>query len=154
MASPWDKFGRLNAALVIAAFLVLVCGISAVTKVMVDRLLYWDAAATAESWARYVLQNVKDVARIANGGIPSSQSMDFLVGSQRVRHVFAFEIIDLVGNVQLVSDGMGIVNVGGSQHDPVAARAAALGQTIVEILAGEPPVRPLVYSVAYVPLTS
>jgi diguanylate cyclase (GGDEF)-like protein len=139
-------------ALFAAAGLVLSTGIAAILKVTVDDLLRRDAVSAAEHWARYVAENVTDIDEIANGTQPSAESMGFFVRSQQIRQVFKFEVIDLNGNVQLSSDGIKIVNVGGTQHNDAAARAARTGKPVVAVREGIPPVWPSHYSEAYLPV--
>jgi diguanylate cyclase (GGDEF)-like protein len=134
---------------------VLLCGvigIGATLKITTDYLLHWDARASAESWAKYVAENVTDIDEIAAGQQPSAESMNFFVRTQQIRNVFGFEIFDLQGNVQLVSDGAKISSIGGKIHDETAARAAKLDRPIIAIKQGIPPVRPHNYSEAYLPV--
>jgi diguanylate cyclase (GGDEF)-like protein len=115
-------------------------------------LLYWDATAAAESWAKYVAENVTDIEDIADGQTPSAESMAFLIRTQQIRHVFGFEIINLHGNVQLASDGSKISSIRGALHSDTAARAAELRQPVISVKEGTPPVRPRIYSEAYLPV--
>lgn len=131
------------------AVLVATAGIWLTLKMTVDRLLYWDASAAAVSWARYVAENVTDIDDIAEGEQPSAESMRFLIQTQQIRNVFGFEITNLYGNVQLVSDGSRITRIGGAIHDETAARAAKLRAPIIAIKQGTPPGRPRNYSEAY-----
>ena len=139
-------------ALVGSVVLVVVAGVAAVLKLTVDHLLYSDATAAAESWAKYVAENVTDLEEIANGTPPSAASMAFFIRTQQIRHVFGFEITDLRGNVQLASDGSKISNIRGVLHRAIAARAAALGTSIVSVKEGMPPLRPKIYAEAYLPV--
>lgn len=139
-------------ALVGLAVLFFIVGAGEVLKVTVNSLLYWDATAAAETWARYVAENVTDIEEIADGQLPSAQSMAFLIQAQQIRNVFGFEIIDLHGNVQLSSDGLKISSIHGAAHDKTAARVAALGRPIIAVEEGTPPVRPKNYSEAYLPV--
>ena len=132
--------------------LVVGVGVGQILKSTVDQLLYWDATAAAESWAKYVAENVTDIEEIADGQQPSAESMAFLIRTQQIRHVFGFEIINVHGNVQLTSDGSKISIVGGAVHSEAAARAAASGQPIISVKEGTPPVRPRYYSEAYLPV--
>jgi diguanylate cyclase (GGDEF)-like protein len=139
--------GRIAAALV-----VLAAGVGGVLKLAVDGLLHWDAVAAAESWARYVAENVVDIDDIAGGASPTAESMQFFIRSQQIRHVFGFEIIDLNGQVQLSSDGSRIVEVHGAVHNATAVQAATSGTPIVAVKEGTPPIRPYFYSEAYLPV--
>jgi diguanylate cyclase (GGDEF)-like protein len=132
--------------------LVFGVGVWQVLKSTVDRLLYWDATAAAESWAKYVAENVTDLEDIADGQPPSGESMAFFIRTQQIRHVFGFEILNLYGNVQLTSDGSKISTVRGAVHSGTAERAAELGQPVISVKEGTPPVRPKIYSEAYLPV--
>jgi len=131
---------------------VVVFGVGAVIKTTVDYLLYGDATAAAESWARYVVENVTDLDEIADGHEPSADSMAFFIRTQQIRYVFGFEIINLYGNVQLTSDGSKISNIHGAVHSDAAALAVTLGKPIISVKEGTPPVRPKYYSEAYLPV--
>jgi len=132
--------------------LVVGAGVGQVLKSTVDNLLYWDATAAAESWARYVAENVIDIEDIADGRPPSAESMAFFIRTQQIRHVFGFEIINLRGDVQLASDGSKISSIRGAVHSDSAARAAELGQPVISVKEGTLPVRPKIYSEAYLPV--
>jgi signal transduction histidine kinase/DNA-binding NarL/FixJ family response regulator len=138
----------------IVGLVVLVFGIGVwlVLKSTVDHLLYWDATAAAESWAKYVAENVTDLEDIADGQPPSAESMAFFIRTQQIRHVFGFEILNLYGNVQLSSDGSKISSVSGTVHSDTATRAAKLSQPVISVREGTPPVRPKIYSEAYLPV--
>jgi diguanylate cyclase (GGDEF)-like protein len=141
-----------RAALIGLVVLLLGVGVGQVLKSTVDYLLYWDATAAAESWAKYVAENVTDIEDIADGQPPSAESMAFLIRTQQIRHVFGFEIINLHGNVQLASDGSKISSIRGAVHSDTAASAAKLGRPIISVKEGAPPVRPSYYSEAYLPV--
>lgn len=121
-------------------------------KVTVDHLLYSDATAAAESWAEYVVENVNDIENIAKGAQPSAESMTFFIRTQQIRNVFGFEVTDSQGNVHLFSDGWKITSPHGAIRDEVAARAARTKRAIIEVKEGIPPLRPLHYSEAYLPV--
>ena len=107
MFNPFTpKFFR-RIALVGSIVLVIGMGVGQILKSTVDHLLYWDATAAAESWAKYVAENVTDIEDIADGRPPSAESMAFFIQTQQIRHVFGFEIINMHGDVQLASDGRG-----------------------------------------------
>jgi diguanylate cyclase (GGDEF)-like protein len=139
-------------AIVSLVVFVFGLGVWQVLKSTVDRLLYWDATAAAESWAKYVAENVTDLEDIADGQPPSAESMAFLIRTQQIRHVFGFEILNLFGNVQLTSDGSKISSVRGTVHSDTAARSAELGRPVISVKEGTPPVRPKIYSEAYLPV--
>jgi diguanylate cyclase (GGDEF)-like protein len=154
MPNPLKLSSLKGIALVSSVILFVVLGVGTTLKLTVDYLLYWDATAAAESWARYVAENVIDIEEIANGKQPSAASMAFFIRTQQIRYVFGFEILDLHGNVQLASDGSKITNVGGAAHSATAARAADLGHAIVSVKEGVPPVRPKHFAEAYLPVIS
>jgi diguanylate cyclase (GGDEF)-like protein len=152
MLNPLTRSTFKKIALVGSVVLVVGVGVGQVLKSTVDYLLYWDATAAAESWAKYVAENVTDIEEIADGRPPSAESMAFLIRTQQIRHVFGFEIINLHGNVQLTSDGSKISSIRGAVHSDAAARAAELGQPIISVKEGTPPLRPKNYSEAYLPV--
>jgi diguanylate cyclase (GGDEF)-like protein len=150
--NPLARTNIKKIAIVASVVIFFVAGAAFILKATVDHLLYWDATATAENWARYVAENVSDIEEIARGEPPSADSMTFFIRTQQIRHVFGFEISDLKGNVQLVSDGLKVMSVNGRQHSETAARAGASGQPIISVREGTPPARPEIYSEAYVPV--
>ncbi len=140
-------------ALATAVVLIVgIIGVAATLKVTVDNLLYWNATTSAETWAKYVVENVADIEDIADGQQPSAESMNFFIRTQQIRNVFGFEIIDLRGNVQLVSDGAKISSIGGKIHDETAARVAKTNLPSIAVKQGTPPLRPRNYSEAYLPV--
>jgi len=152
MRNPFTLATARKIALAGSVLLLVTFGVGAVLKTTVDDLLYWDATAAAESWAKYVAENVTDIDEIANGQQPSAESMAFFIRTQQIRHVFGFEIINLYGNVMLASDGSKISNIAGTVHIDAAASAADLGRPIISVKEGIPPVRPKYYSQAYLPV--
>jgi diguanylate cyclase (GGDEF)-like protein len=152
MSSSFTPPTVKRVAIVSLVVLVFGLGVWQVLKSTVDRLLYWDATAAAESWAKYVAENVTDLEDIADGQPPSAESMAFLIRTQQIRHVFGFEILNLFGNVQLTSDGSKISSVRGTVHSDTAARSAELGRPVISVKEGTPPVRPKIYSEAYLPV--
>jgi diguanylate cyclase (GGDEF)-like protein len=152
MSNPLTLSTFRRAALIGLVVLLLGVGVGQVLKSTVDYLLYWDATAAAESWAKYVAENVTDIEDIADGQPPSAESMAFLIRTQQIRHVFGFEIINLHGNVQLASDGSKISSIRGAVHSDTAASAAEVGRPIISVKEGAPPVRPSYYSEAYLPV--
>lgn len=152
MLNPRALSSFKGLVLVGSVVLLITAGVGAVLKTTVDYLLYWDATAAAESWARYVGENVTDIEAVANGAQPSAASMTFLIRTNQIRNVFGFEITDLHGNVQVASDGSKIASIHGGVHNPTAARAAASGLPIVSVKEGDPPVRPKIYAEAYLPV--
>jgi diguanylate cyclase (GGDEF)-like protein len=152
MPSSFTSSTVKRVAIVGLVVLVFGVGVWQVLKSTVDNLLYWDATAAAESWAKYVAENVADLEDIADGQPPSAESMAFLIRTQQIRHVFGFEILNLYGNVQLTSDGSKISSVRGTVHNDTAKRAAELGRPVISVKEGTPPVRPRIYSEAYLPV--
>jgi diguanylate cyclase (GGDEF)-like protein len=152
MSNPLTLSTFRRVALIGLVMLLLGVGVGQVLKSTVDYLLYWDATAAAESWAKYVAENVTDIEDIADGQPPSAESMAFLIRTQQIRHVFGFEIINLHGNVQLASDGSKISSIRGAVHSDTAASAAKLGRPVISVKEGIPPFRPSYYSEAYLPV--
>jgi diguanylate cyclase (GGDEF)-like protein len=152
MRNPITVTALKNVLFAGVVVLLVGAGVGTVLKSTVDYLLYWDATAAAESWAKYVAENVTDIEEIADGQQPSAESMTFFIRTQQIRNVFGFEIIDLKGNVQLVSDGSKISVIHGAVQDATAVRAAAKGRSIISVKQGTPPVRPEYYSEAYLPV--
>jgi diguanylate cyclase (GGDEF)-like protein len=152
MPSSFTSSTVKRVAIVGLVVLVFGVGVWQVLKSTVDNLLYWDATAAAESWAKYVAENVTDLEDIADGQPPSAESMAFLIRTQQIRHVFGFEILNLYGNVQLTSDGSKISSVRGTVHNDAAKRAAELGRPVISVKEGTPPIRPRIYSEAYLPV--
>src|ERR1700684_3881424 len=128
MSNPLTLSTFRRVALIGLVMLLLGVGVGQVLKSTVDYLLYWDATAAAESWAKYVAENVTDIEDIADGQPPSAESMAFLIRTQQIRQVFGFEIINSFGNVQIISDGSKISSVHGTLHSDAAARAVTLGE--------------------------
>jgi diguanylate cyclase (GGDEF)-like protein len=143
---------RGNIALLAIAFVPLIAGVLLIVHFAVNSLLYWDATTTAESWAKHVADNVTDIEAIAAGEMPSEDSMRFFTRTQAIRYVFGFEIFDLQGRLQFASEGNRIMAVAGSSRSELAAATAAQKQTAVAIRQGRPPIRPLNYSEAFVPV--
>src|SRR3984957_14394765 len=152
MRNPFTLSALKGTAIVGLMVLLFAAGVGVVLKKTVDYLLYWDATAAAESWARYVAENVTDIEDIAAGEEPSAESMAFLIRTQQIRYVFGFEIINSLGNVQIISDGSKISSVHSTVHSDAAALAVTLGKPIISVNKGPPPVRPKIYSEAYLPI--
>ena len=88
MRNPFTLSALKGTAIVGLMVLLFAAGVGLVLKKTVDYLLYWDATAAAESWARYVAENVTDIEDIATGEEPSAESMAFLIRTQQIRYVF------------------------------------------------------------------
>ena len=99
MFGPFKVSTLKTVAFVALVAIIVGAGVGQVLKSTVDDLLYWDATAAAESWAKYLAENVTDIEDIADGQPPSAESMAFLIRTQQIRHVFGFEIINLHGDV-------------------------------------------------------
>jgi hypothetical protein len=61
MSNPLKLSTFKRAALVGLVVLLLGVGVWQILKSTVDHLLYWDATAAAERWAKYVAENVTDL---------------------------------------------------------------------------------------------
>jgi diguanylate cyclase (GGDEF)-like protein len=139
-------------AIVIAVLLALIAGTLATVKLTTDHLLYQSATSAARHWARYVAENVKDLEQIAGGEQPSSHSMAFFEGAQRVGLVFRYEIFNREGYSQLVSDRQGTALVDLSEFNPAAAVAVKTDRPIVAVKESAQPDRPSFFAEAYVPV--
>src|ERR1700730_3849611 len=152
MPNPLSLSNFKKLWLVVSLVVIFIFGVGEVLKRTVDYLLYWDANAAVESWARYVAENVTDLEEIANGEQPSAESMTFLIRTQQIRYIFGFEIINLYGNVQLTSDGSKISSIGGTVHSETAAHAAKLGHPLISVKEGFLSVSQKIYSEAFLPV--
>jgi diguanylate cyclase (GGDEF)-like protein len=145
---------RRTLGFVIAALVLLVAGTFTAVKLTTDHLLYRQATLAAESWARYVADNVKDLEFIALGEQPSSASMEFFRWAQRVGLVYRYEIFNREGFSQLVSDRKQTALVDVSEFSPDAARSVARKTPVVAAQAGDGAERPAFFAEAYVPVMS
>jgi diguanylate cyclase (GGDEF)-like protein len=142
-----------QAVTALAAILcVLIAGTSAAVKLTADHLLYRNATAAAQNWARYLADNVADLEQIADGEQPSTASMTFFRTVQRSGVVFRYEIFNRHGFSQLVSDQEKIAPVELSEFSPDAARSLAGGQPVVDVREGGVPDLPAYFAQAYVPV--
>ena len=107
-----------TSVLVIVVLLALIVGTLATVKLTTDHLLYQSATSDAQHWARYVAENVKDLEQIASGEQPSTSSMTFFEGAQRVGLVFRYEIFNREGYSQLVSERQEAALVDLSEFNP------------------------------------
>jgi diguanylate cyclase (GGDEF)-like protein len=139
-------------AIVIVVLLALFAGTLATVKLTTDYLLYQSATADARHWARYVAENVKDLEQIAGGEQPSTRSMTFFDGAQRVGLVFRYEIFNREGYSQLVSDRQGTALVDLSEFNPAAASAVKTDRPVVAVKESAQPDRPSFFAEAYVPV--
>jgi diguanylate cyclase (GGDEF)-like protein len=143
---------RRTSALIIVVLLALIAGTLATVKLTTDHLLYQAATSDAQHWARYVAENVKDLEQIAGGEQPSSRSMTFFEGAQRVGLVFRYEIFNREGYSQLVSDRQGTALVDLSEFNPAAASAVKTNRPVVAVKESTQPDRPSFFAEAYVPV--
>src|SRR6202021_3058722 len=100
MRNPFTLSALKGTAIVGLMVLVFALGVGLVLKKTVDYLLYWDATAAAESWARYVAENVTDIEDIATGEEPSAERMAFLIRTQQIRYVCGLETTNSFGKSQ------------------------------------------------------
>ena len=138
-----------------ALFLVLVIlvgGTWATVRITTDHLLYSDATSTANSWARFLAASITDFKQIAAGELPSNESMAFLRLAGQSGEVFRYEIFNREGYSQLVSDRDKIALINLSELDANAARAAAKGEPIVDVMDSKSADRPTFFARAYVPV--
>jgi diguanylate cyclase (GGDEF)-like protein len=120
-------------------------------KLTTDHLLYRDATATAQNWARLLASTVADLEEIANGEPPSTASMTLFRWAEKAGQVFRYEIYNRDGYSQLVSDkGVALVNVSSFSAD--ATRALKQDAPIVDVRPGDGADRPDFYAQAYVPV--
>ena len=141
-----------TSVLVVVVLLALIVGTLATVKLTTDHLLYQSATSDAQHWARYVAENVKDLEQIASGEQPSTSSMTFFEGAQRVGLVFRYEIFNREGYSQLVSDRQGTALVDLSEFNPAAASAVKTDQPVVAVKESTQPDRPSFFAEAYVPV--
>jgi diguanylate cyclase (GGDEF)-like protein len=142
---------RRGIAMIAVALALLVGGILAGIKVTTDHLLYKDATSTARNWARLLADTVTDLEQIAAGELPSSDSMTLFDWAQKAGGVYRYEIYNIHGYSQLVSDrGVALVNL--SEFNADAVRALAANVPVVDMLAGTSPGQPAFYAQAHVPV--
>jgi diguanylate cyclase (GGDEF)-like protein len=131
---------------------ILVGGTWTTLRITTDHLLYNDATSTANSWARFLATSITDFKQIAAGELPSNESMEFLQLAGKSGEVFRYEIFNREGYSQLVSDRNNIALINLSEFDANAARAAAGGKPIVDVMNGKSADRPTFFARAYVPV--
>ena len=131
---------------------ILVGGTWTTVKVTTEHLLYSDATSTANGWARFLAASITDFQQIAAGELPSNESMAFLQSARQSGEVFRYEIFNREGYSQLVSDRDKIALINLSKLDADAARAAARGQPIVDVMDGKSADQPAFFARAYVPV--
>ena len=131
---------------------ILVGGTWTTLRITTDHLLYSDATSTANSWARFLAASITDFKQIAAGELPSNESMEFLQLAGKSGEVFRYVIYNREGYSQLLSDRDNIALINLSEFDANAARAAAEGQPIVNVMDGKSADRPAFFARAYVPV--
>jgi diguanylate cyclase (GGDEF)-like protein len=131
---------------------ILVGGTWTTLKITTDHLLYSDATSTANSWARFLVASISDFKQIAAGELPSNESMAFLQSAGQSGEVFRYEIFSREGYSQLISDRDKIALINFSEFNADAARAAAKGQPVVNVIDSKSADRPTFFARAYVPV--
>ena len=90
----------------ITGLVVLVFGVGVwqVLKSTVDHLLYWDATAAAESWAKYVAENVTDLEDIADhtviGDFKDGGILVFVDGDDGARALHTHYVLNCAADSQ------------------------------------------------------
>jgi diguanylate cyclase (GGDEF)-like protein len=141
---------NLGAFFVVLA--ILVGGTWTTVRITTNHLLYSDATSTANSWARFLVASISDFKQIAAGELPSSESMAFLQSAGQSGEVFRYEIFNREGYSQLVSDRDKIALINLSEFNADAARAAARGEPVVNVIDGASADQPTFFARAYVPV--
>jgi diguanylate cyclase (GGDEF)-like protein len=138
--------------IVVSVLLALVVGTCEAVKLTTEHLLYEDATATAEQWARNLAENVRDLAQIAGGEEPSSRSLSYFTWAQRQGFVFRYVIYNREGYSQLVADQDKIALVDISKYSAEAAAAGRDQRPIVAVRSGGTAGLPSFFAEAYVPV--
>jgi predicted signal transduction protein with EAL and GGDEF domain len=89
-------------AFVALSALVAAAGYSFVQKAT-NRLLELQARDDATHWIEYLSANVPDLYRIAEGGEPTRQTVDFIDTARRASHVLSYRVYDPGGYLKLRS---------------------------------------------------
>ena len=138
---------------VVVMFLVLIAGTFTAVKLTTDHLLYHDVTSTAQNWARYVAENVKDLDQIAAGEQPSSTSVMFFQWAQHAGVVFRYKIFNRHGYSQFVSDRQQTALVDLSEFNPNATLSVQTRQPVVAVESeGKSGDRSSFFAEAYVPV--
>ena len=145
--SIWRNIGVL-----VVVLSILVGGTWAAVKIATDHLLHQNATSAANSWARYLVENVADLEQIAAGEQPSASSMAFFQGVRKTDQVFRYEIFNREGYSQLVSDHDKVAQVDLSEYSADAARSITTARPIAAVKEGKPPDFPSFYAQTYVPV--
>ncbi len=146
-----DKPLRRNIRIIVVALVVVVAGTWFAVKATTDYLLYRTATDMANGWAQTLAKNVPDIAQIANGEAPSSESMAFFDWARKTGSVFRYVIYNTAGYSQLVSE-KAVTPVDVSDFSPEALRAIETGKPVTDAIEGSTPDRPAYYSRAFVPV--
>jgi diguanylate cyclase (GGDEF)-like protein len=142
---------RHGIAMLAIALALLVGAIFTGTRLTTDHLLYEDATSTARNWARLLAETVKDLEQIAAGEQPSSASMTLFEWAEKAGGVYSYEIYNIQGYSQLVSDrGVALVNL--SEFNPDAVRALTANAPVVAVREGTSAGHPEFFSQAHVPV--
>jgi diguanylate cyclase (GGDEF)-like protein len=131
---------------------MLIGGTLAAVKIATDHLLYQSATSGARSWAGFLAKSITDLEQIAAGELPSAASMSFFQWAQKSDQVFRYEIFNREGYSQLVADQSKVTLLNLSIYSAAAARSAATGQPIVEVVEGKSSEPRSLVARAYVPV--
>jgi diguanylate cyclase (GGDEF)-like protein len=131
---------------------MLIGGTLAAVKIATDHLLYQSATSGARSWAGFLAKSITDLEQIAAGELPSAASMSFFQWAQKSDQVFRYEIFNREGYSQLVVDQSKVTLLNLSIYSAAAARSAATGQPIVEVVEGKSSEPRSLVARAYVPV--
>jgi diguanylate cyclase (GGDEF)-like protein len=150
--APTTTSLRRNVVLILAVLVMLIGGTLAAVKIATDHLLYQSATSGARSWAGFLAKSITDLEQIAAGELPSAASMSFFQWAQKSDQVFRYEIFNREGYSQLVADQSKVTLLNLSIYSAAAARSAATGQPIVEVVEGKSSEPRSLVARAYVPV--
>jgi diguanylate cyclase (GGDEF)-like protein len=122
---------RQGILLFAAVLSFLIAGTYATIKLTTDYLLNLDAEDNARDWASNLAANVGDLAQIAGGERPSTQSMIYFRSAHAVGHVFRYIIYNREGYSQLISDAHGVSLVDVSVRSGEAVAAIGTRQPVI-----------------------
>lgn len=148
------KYGRsVSLIVVVGAFL----GVFSYSYVMntVEGLIRADAEQTSFAWSNYLARHLTDLDAIANGAMPSQESLKFIEQARTAGKVFRFKLFDTKGRIRLISDELDKMRTSNQsliQHNPKAANVVLTGKPFTEVKKGKPPKRPLLYAETYLPV--
>ena len=142
---------RRTGLILVLALSIVLGGTALLVKTSTDHLLYSDATLTAQNWARLLGESVTDLEQIARGEMASVSSVVFLQWAQKVGRVYRYEIYNLEGYSQMVSDrGVAFANI--SKFNPEALRSLQLRKAIVSVREGDNANHPPFYADAFFPV--